>query len=255
MTSTSPTLVYCGYHKCLTVFVGRVFNRLLGDRYHEFFGTANIDRFYDEYRKYAVSATSDVKPDLSRLGDDYRIARFIRDPRDLVVSGYFYHRKGTEAWTRVARPRREAWSQENTPRALRSGESFAECLQRLDQEDGLIAEMEWREPHFRAMLQWPDDDPRIRLWKYEHILGREVEVMDQMGEHFGWPDDTDPFSFRAGMRRWADRWRMKDDQLKWDKHVRDPKAGQWRTVFTPKAHAAFNELFGDLPEKLGYDPA
>ena len=32
-----PTLVHCAYHKCLTVYVDRCFNRLLGDNFQNFF--------------------------------------------------------------------------------------------------------------------------------------------------------------------------------------------------------------------------
>jgi hypothetical protein len=149
---------------------------------------------------------------------------------------------------------REEWrASGDIPRSLRAGESYAQCLRRLDQEDGLIAEMEYRAPHFRAMLKWPTNDPRIRIWKYEDILGHEVQVMDEVGAHYGWPDDTDPPSLRESLRREADRWHARDALLAWDKHPRDPRPGQWRALFTPKVRGVFKELFGDLPQQLGYD--
>jgi hypothetical protein len=248
---TTPTLVHCGYHKCLTVFANRCFKHVLGDRYRNFFG--KLDAFYDEYRRLAVSGTSDYLLDLARLGD-YRISRFIRDPRDLVVSGYFYHQRGLDPFSTIVSPTPEDWRTAGAiPSAMRQGETYVQLLQRLDQEDGLIAEMEFRAPHFRSMLAWPEEDPRIRLWKYEDILGHEIEVMDEVGAHFEWPDDDAPFSFRASLRREADRWRAKDSLLAWDKHPRDPKPGQWQTLFTPKVRAAFERLHGDLPQRLGYD--
>ncbi len=248
----APALLHCGYHKCLTVFVNRCFTHVLGDRYRNFVG--GRDTFYAEHQQYVVSATTDFPIDLSRLGD-YRISRFIRDPRDLVVSGYFYHQKGLEAWSNRISATREEWrTAGDIPRALRDGESYVQCLKRLDQEDGLITEMEYRAPHFRSMLKWPTTDPRIRLWKYEDILGHEVQVMDDVGAHYGWPDDTDPASLRASLRREADRWRAQDTLLAWDKHPRDPRPDQWRQLFTPKVRAAFERLYQDLPQRLGYDP-
>jgi hypothetical protein len=246
-----PTLVHCGYHKCLTVYTDRCFRHVLGDRFRSFFG--KLDLFYAEHRSLAVSGTSDYCLDLSKL-DDYRISRFIRDPRDLVVSGYFYHHRGLDPFAAIVGPTAEQWRDEGAiPQALRAGESYVECLKRLDQEDGLIAEMEFREPHFRAMLEWPTNDPRIRLWRYEDVLGNEVRVMDEIGAHFEWPDDDSPLSFRESLRREADRWRMRDALLAWDKHPRDPKSGQWRQLFTPKVRRRFDELYEDLPERLGYE--
>jgi hypothetical protein len=245
----TPTLVHCAYHKCLTVFVDRCFTRLLGERFRNFFGEKKA--FYSQHQLVAVSATSDFVLDLTQLGD-YRISRFIRDPRDLVVSGYFYHRRGTEEWTRQT-PDKWTWVG-NVPKTMRHDETFAEHLQRLDQEEGLISEIELRMHDFHTMVQWPTDDPAIRTWKYEDIIGHEVEVMDAVGAHYGWPDDTDPFSLRQDLRRWAERWRAKDTKQEWDTHVRDPRPGQWHRLFTPKVRHAFDRMCGDLPQQLGYEP-
>ena len=249
-----PSLVHCGYHKCLTVFVDRCFMQVLGDRYHRFHGPP--DAFYAEHQRYTVSGITDHLLDLSRLDDDYRISRFIRDPRDLVVSGYLYHLKAPEAWTTRDVPTLNAWRATGAlPGALRAGESYAACLQRLDREDGLIAEMEFRGPHFRSMVEWPTSDPRIRLWKYEDILGREAQSMDEVGAHYGWADvpSSPSYTLRKGLREEAVRWHAGAGRLSWDSHVRDPRAGQWRELFTPKVRRAFTERYGDLAQQLGYD--
>ncbi len=247
MRAPSPALVHCGYHKCLTVFFNRCFMHVLGDRYHNFHG--GWSRFYEQYSRYTVSATSDFCLDLSKLAD-YRVSRFIRDPRDLIVSGYFYHRKGPEPWTnRLEHP--ESWRKNGgMPSALHQGESYATLLQRLDQEDGLIAELELRAPHLQSMRQWPADDSRIRVWKYEDILGDEERVMAEVATHYGWPETHE---FRAALRYEAGRWRAGEGRLSWDGHVRDPRSGQWKELFSPRVHRVFTERFGDLAEELGYD--
>ena len=73
---------------------------------------------------------------------------------------------------------------------------------------------------------------------HNHLFGdlpadKLVEVMDAVGAHFGWPDDTAPFSFRESLRREADRWRAKDALLAWDKQPRDPRPGQWQALQSP----------------------
>ena len=183
-------------------------------------------------------------------------SRFIRDPRDLVVSGYLYHLKGPEAWTTRDAHTLPAWrATGDRPAALRAGESYAACLQRLDQEDGLIAEMEFRAPHFLSMVQWPTTDPRIRVWKYEDILGHEAQAMDEVVRHYGWSDHQgDPtWDLRTAVQREAVRWAAGEGQLSWDNHVRDPRPAQWRSLFTSKVQRAFVERFGNLPQQLGYE--
>jgi hypothetical protein len=212
---------------------------VLGAKYRHF--ERELDTFHAEHHRYALTATTDCIPDLSRLGD-FRISRFIRDPRDLVVSGYLYHRKAVEGWTTVP------WKNPVRIKGMHAGESYAACLQRLDQDEGLIAEMGFREPHFRTMLQWPVDDPRIRVWKYEAILGNEGRTMGEVGAHYGWSDAR-----REALSLEADRWQAGDGRLSWDSHVRDPRPGQWRAMFTPTVERAFIEQFGDLPQRLGYD--
>jgi len=56
------------------------------------------------------------------------------------------------------------------------------------------------------------------------------------------------------LRRWAERWRAKETPQEWETHVRDPRPGQWRDVFTPKVQAVFAARFPDLIETLGYEP-
>lgn len=240
------SLVHCSYHKCLTVFANRCFTAVLGDGFHAFSGP--LDAFYADHRRYAVSATSDCAVDVGQLGA-FRVSRFVRDPRDLVVSGYHYHRKGIEAWTTRMVSEAAPWRATGArPAALHDGESYAACLQRLDAESGLIAEMEFRAPHFRSMLAWPDD-PRIRVWKYEDILGRERETMDEVASHYCWsPADVRRLALAAE----GERWRSGDGRLAWDAHVRDPKAGQWRQAFTPAVTSAFRERFPMLLAGLGY---
>lgn len=245
----SPTLVHCSYHKCLTVFANRCFSATLGEAYRSFSGP--LDAFYAQHRHFAVSATSDFAVDVTRL-DDFRISRFVRDPRDLLVSGYHYHRKGIEAWTTRLVPTAESWRATGArPAALQDGESYADCLRRISVEDGLIAEMEFRAPHFCSMLAWPAD-ARIRVWKYEDILGREGETMDEVVAHYGW-EPSDPR--RITVRQEGERWRAGDGRLAWDAHVRDPRAGQWRDLFTPAVARAFTARFPTLIADLGYAAA
>jgi len=85
-------LIHCSYHKCLTVYYGRimkaVFNRCLSwsSGYRHF--NSHLEDFYQAFSKHRIASVNNRALDLERLGQ-FRISRFVRDPRDLVVSGYF----------------------------------------------------------------------------------------------------------------------------------------------------------------------
>jgi hypothetical protein len=68
-----------------------------------------LNDFYEDHNKYGIVSINNHALDLARLGNDYRISRFVRDPRDLVISGYFYHRRGAEPWSTIVDPKSEDW--------------------------------------------------------------------------------------------------------------------------------------------------
>jgi hypothetical protein len=249
-----PThLIHCSYHKCLTVYFGRVmgavFNRCLpwsrGYRHYN----SHLSDFCDGFRAHRVSSINNRALDLERLGP-FRLSRFIRDPRDLVVSGYFYHRRGAEDWLRIESPTDEDWYFANArvPEGLRrAGGSFAAYLQSLPEEDGLLAELELRTPHFDSMADWPAQHPHIRTWRYEDVVGNEVAVFRELFDFYA----VSPLVRRLGL--WfAGRYSLRRRGP--DPHVRNPASGQWRRHFTPRVQETFDARYAGLVRRLGYPP-
>jgi hypothetical protein len=185
-------------------------------------------------------------PDLDRLPET-PITRFVRDPRDLVVSGYHYHRRGAEIWCRLDNPTERDWSVVNgtVPDGLADGESFASYLQRVDLETGLIAEMDFRKRHFEAMRDFPAD-PRVLTIRYEEIVGNERRAFASILRHY---EMALPERVAGGW--FASRYRA--SRRATDGHIRNSDAGQWQEFFTPSVAAEFRQRYGDLPERLGYD--
>jgi hypothetical protein len=246
-------LIHCSYHKCLTVYFGRVmksvFNRCLpwsgGYRHYN----SHLADFYDGYAGQRVASVNNRALDLERLGR-FRLSRFIRDPRDLVVSGYFYHRRGAEPWLRAEAPTEEDWYFANgrLPEGLKAARtSFAAYLQSLPKEEGLLAELEFRAPHLESMGRWPREHPDIAVWRYEDIVGREATVFRELLGFYG----------VSPLERWLGLWfarRYSLGRRGADPHVRDPAAGQWREHFTPRVREAFDARYADLIRQLGYPP-
>jgi hypothetical protein len=244
-----PQLIHCSYHKCLTVFFRRVMEPSLahagGYRHYN----SDLARFQAERSSLRLASVNNLALDVEGLGD-VRISRFVRDPRDLIVSGYLYHRRGAEPWCREVDPDPEEWltkRNRDVPSAMAPGESLEDCLRRVDQEDGLLAEMELRARHFDSMRAWSADDPRIRVWRYEDILGNERRVMGEVAAHYELP-----LLLRRRIQRNAVRFDSSHIATR-DTHVRNPSSGQWRSMFSSRVESEFSRRWGDLLPLFGYD--
>ena len=239
--------VHCSYHKCLTVYFRRVMHRALGGESFQDFGE-DLERFMAESPQLEFASVANHALPLEDLPADVTVSRFIRDPRDLIVSGYFYHRGGSERWTRAASPDPAIWSRNNRciPDALQPGETYSECLQRLDLPEGLIAEAQYRRLQFESMLEWPTGNDRIRLWRYEDIIGNEASVFSELLRHHQYSSlqrlKAQGFARAFSASGLAPR----------RTHMRNPASGQWREHFTPKVEAWVEAEYGAVLESTGY---
>ncbi len=255
-------LIHCSYHKCLTVYYKRVlhavFNLCLpwsrGYRHYN----SHLDDFYEGFRGQRVASVNNRALDLERIGR-FRISRFVRDPRDLVVSGYFYHQRGAEAWTRIETPTATDWYFGNgyVPEGLRARaasrsssaeqKTFAGYLRSLPREEGLLAELEFRKYHFESMAAWPVYHPDVASFRYEDITSDGARVFRKLFDFYG----LSPLERTLG--NWfAKRYSLR--KMAADPHVRDPSPGQWRKHFTPRVKEAFDAQYAGLVERLGYPP-
>lgn len=247
----NPVLVHCSYHKCMTGYfatvAGAIYETLLPwTRGYRHFDSL-VDDFYRELGTWSVASVNNHSLELDRLGN-FRITRFIRDPRDLIVSGYHYHKRAAEPWCSVIDPTDEDWRVVNghVPEGLRPGESYAAFLKRVPVEEGLRAEMYFRRRHFASMLAWPEQHPHIRVFRYEDILGHEKEVFEEIFDFYGANPATRKLAGLVADRRSARRRRSRLE------HIRNPEPRQWARLFTPALVEEFDVLYGAAVQKLGY---
>lgn len=206
-----------------------------------------MDDFYASLGQYRLVSINNHALNLHRLGD-FRLTRFIRDPRDLVVSGYLYHRKGKEAWSRLRSPGPDDWAIVNgvIPKDMKPGESYSGFLKRVDLESGLMAEIEFREKHFNSMMEWPDEHSQVKLLRYEDIIGREPAAFSEILEFYG----LGPIQRMIG-RGLAWKYSAKRQDQGYG-HIRDPSTAQWRQYFTRSVNAYFMDRHPGLLKKYGY---
>jgi hypothetical protein len=180
---------------------------------------------------------NDFRPE--ELGDRiYRGSHLIRDPRDVVVSGYHYHLRTDEAWVRQ-------------PKERYGGLSYQAFLQAGDEHDGLMAEIErCARSSVAEMDVWPYGRPEILELRYEDAVRDEVATFTRLFQFYGFHDEAvergikivEQFSRRHGPHAGDD-----------DPHVRSGEPGEWRRYFGPDHVSRFKELTGDLVVRLGYE--
>lgn len=252
--------IHFGYHKCLTVYYMRVMQQL----------SAKFDFFYKHYEHdhellqadyyhpqseinvYGASSNTINKLNINNI----RGSHFIRNPLDLLVSAYFYHKKCEEEWCVTIRPNHK-WitSQPQFYTLMKKSDvfpgklSYQEYLNSLSFEDGFTLEMYRSRPLLRSMLNWDFNNPNIIEFRYENIIGHEVEVFEQIFKHYGFSDEI----IEVG-KRIADRFSLKERSGGDDKHIRSGKLSQWKEHFTPELIKRFKLLFPGLLEKTGYLP-
>jgi hypothetical protein len=248
--------VHAGYHKCLTKFTKQVYNGLCKHRFRKrrlssvkrfrhFFH--RLDHFYDQCQQFDICSISGNYIDLDRF-EDIRVVRVIRDPRDLIISAYYYHKRAAEPWTKLANPTDEDWKlvRGAVPANLPTNTSLTKYLNEVSLEEGLHAEIEFRKYHYQSMLEWPENDPRVILLRYEDIIGNEVRTFWKILSFFGFSLPT-----RVIGSRLAKRFSSKSKHAV-VQHIRNPNSGQWREHFTPGLTKRFNELYGDVLNRYGY---
>lgn len=169
----------------------------------------------------------------------HRGAIVIRDPRDVVISGAYYHATATEPWL-------------HRPREALGGRTYAEAINALpDMQSRFRFEMEHAGRHtIRSMLRAVSAYPGFLVLRYESLAADEIlAAFRSLFAHLGFGGEAlerclaiaRRHSLFAGAKRRS-------------RHVRNGAPEQWRSEFTPDTLAAFNALHPGTVERLGYPP-
>ena len=175
--SQAPLLAAFGHHKCASMWIHGIVGRVcldLGLRHSvaflpESFG-GDLRSFVEKERtQFLMYGNADFaqarRLDLSRV----RGFHYVRDPRDIVVSGYFSHRNthATEAWTDLL--------------------PYREKLQAVSKEEGLHLELEFEAGQFDEMRSWKDcpPDAAIEHYRIEELTAdpyqRTLDILTGLG--------------------------------------------------------------------------
>jgi hypothetical protein len=230
-------LVHCCHHRSGTVWFIRVLSTI----------ARRYGLHFQEGEQEELEASTEIfVQDHSRIDRSelppHRGSHMIRDPRDMVVSGYHYHLWTEEKWVQV-------------PCDEYDGKSFQEALNDAGKKKGMILEMErFCREDLQDMLRWDYDDPAFLELKYEDVIADEAAHFDALFRHYGFHDDAVDagleiaahYSFQnVSGRSFGD--------VEEQSHLRSGRTSQWEDHFDDELKARFKELAGDAVVQLGYE--
>ena len=255
-------LVFC-YHKAGTVLFGNVLRLVcarLGLTFQERFGFVP-----------AIDPAADVvllaHSLLGRLPErPFRAVRIIRDPRDIWVSGYLYHRHCVEPWCLatardVVPPigfplvpmafvhRRERWKRGWVERL--GGRSYQANLLGRDREAGLAFELEgYAGATFEDMAAWPHARAGIPDMTMERIAGDFDGMMEDALRQLGF--DAARLPELVELAGAEDLARMGEARLAASPHIHGRRISKWREMLTAEQAGGFGQRYAALLAGLGY---
>lgn len=230
-------IVHCCYHKVGTAWfirVLRAISRHYGLRFQRCI-QSELNRDTDIFMEYMSRIDETKLP-------QYVGSHMIRDPRDIIVSAYFYHLWTEEKWAHI-------------PRHSLNNLTYQEYLNSLDSDVGLLAEMEGTSKEvIDEMSQWNYNNPNFFEFKYEEIINDEEAIFYKIFEFYKFSPKAinnclkiaEQFSFKNQAKR-------KKGVVKQKSHLRSGRPEQWKELFKPHHKQRFKELFGDVLIDLGYE--
>ncbi|NOY69173.1 MAG: sulfotransferase [Deltaproteobacteria bacterium] len=222
------------HHKTGTKWLATIFKKIsIKLRLKYFYGRQenlpkDFDIFFQDHSTF----------DFDRFQNQYKGLHMIRDPRDTIVSGCFYHRKSREHWLHIKRKRFGGLSYQEK---INSYESF---------DDQLLFEMEHSgRGGIQAMLAWDYDNSAFLEVKYEDLIkDTNLFLFHKIFAFLGFPGRYLPEILKISYEN-----SLFSGKLRRSDHLRSGKTGQWEKYFKPTHKKKFLALFDNSLIKLGYE--
>lgn len=176
--------------------------------------------------------------DLAQFRGGYRGMHLIRDPRDIIVSGCFYHQRSTEPWL-------------HQKQQLFSGLSYQEKLNSYRNfDDQLLFEMEnCGHDTIVDMGNWNYQQKEFIEVKYESLI-EDIQLFyfREIFQFLGFPE-----THLLDLLNIAYKNSLFSGEVNNSTHIRSGKKEQWKRYFKTSHKRKFKQYFADILIELGYE--
>jgi hypothetical protein len=238
----NPLIVVCTHHKTGSVWMANIFRAIKRhDKLHLHAKAQadlppHTDIFLQDHSKVDLKALQARFPKRP-----VRAVHVIRDPRDVIISGCFYHVKTVEKWA-------------NNPKKEYGGKSYRQAISALPTDhDKLVFEMDHAGGKtIREMLAWDYGQKELCFEaRYEElIVDRELKRFTPMMEFLGFEGERLQTALKFVSELSLFGGAAGSDPAD---HIRSGEGRQWVNVFTPELKDAFRQRFPEALQRLGYE--
>ena len=243
-----PYLIRFSYHKCLTRYMGAIFdkNKHFGSKEQEF-----IRHIREKKSPRFISINNSVIYPARKFLTQTRMVHLIRHPKDLIISGYHYHKKGPELWNRMGL----SWPNfykvsleldhvlnDQEKKMLRQDLTYQQLLETLPFEKGMMIEMVWLKyiKTFNPLIYY--NSPLVQTFRFEKIMEDPVEGVRKMCRYWQLTEEETTY--------YCDRAEHYNRNPSYP--VRNSSAYQYKEVYTKELNQFFYQQFNHLVERLDY---
>ncbi|MEM7063915.1 MAG: sulfotransferase domain-containing protein [Cyanobacteria bacterium P01_B01_bin.77] len=227
------------HHKTGTGWMASLFKRICQQFQLSFFSgnQEELPEYFDIFFQPHSQFSFD------KLHLKYKGLHLIRDPRDRIISGCFYHQNSQEEWLYLKQKKF-------------GGLTYQEKINSYTSlDDQLIFEMENSGLNdIQEMLNWNYSNSSFIEVKYEElILDKDLILFREIFNFLGFPDEhlSKTLNIVRDSSLFSDIF--KDTKRRNTGHIRSGKPEQWREYFKHTHRVKFLELFNDALIKLGYE--
>ena len=228
------------------------FSKEKGFKYEHF--DSDVAKYSEAYKTKRLDVYS-VNNFNVPIDENMRVSHFIRDPRDLMVSGYHYHKWTGEAWCNDESISYDHISHHHLFKKYIGGAelwplgvSYQEFINKVTKKQGLILELIWRKSHFETMQSWDYSSSNVLLLKYEDVIDHEEEFFEILFNHYNFPKE-----WLSDFLKIVSKHSRKNARLSEKSHTRNGSAKQWASEFDDDIQAEFNSFYPTLLNKTGYE--
>ncbi|MEM7237413.1 MAG: sulfotransferase domain-containing protein [Pseudomonadota bacterium] len=234
----APSRLLAGQHKAMTTYFSAVLQTICFAYNLSF---QKVIRGYPETRTDVVLHFTSNFQDEPRASGEYLLVKILRDPRDVVLSGYHYHLWSDESWVNTR------WNDQP---------SLKERLQAMDKDEGIHAEIERVGRMVAATYSdWGRSDPDVLVIRYEDLIGpSRHDAYDRIFRHWQFHGPAHDFAVNtmAGFE-FERRTGRQIGSTGTGVHLRSGKSGGWQAELNDSHKDAIKAHFGQELIRFGYE--